>query len=523
MIDYNYDRIRTVGEYLAAPSSKLFTDLHSLKQDKFPPNYRIVFSCFEELDINIINDFLIELQKSLTFLDIPNFFVTIISNNKAVELLLDSARRTHSYEEQRIEFVYVDAPTVAATEPITAIFNPPESICAQPWVSLDINAQGEFRPCCFYKGKLSDDTGAAFHASRDSFESVYNSNSMKQLREDFKQGKKPIECTKCWKEEADNTTSKRQLLKHRFKPYSYAANWEQNDIRNLHYISMAFGNVCNLKCRICDASSSSQIAVEDVAHSSKQHPSYKLLASGSWIKNDDANVWWELLDPNLTFQHLDLSGGEPMLSARHFKVLQQLVDSGRAKDITIHYNTNGSIFPAEYIELFKQFKGIDIALSIDNIRERFEYERPGVGWEQVEENINSYLSINAPNITISIHTVINIQNVYYLPELCDWIQERKFDDVHFSTLYFPSILNISNVTKEARDLILPKLKTYKQTDPTTADFINNTINILDSAELSDGQEFCGYMQNLDSIRDVSFTQTHTPIAVAMGYERASTN
>jgi hypothetical protein len=242
-----------------------------------------------------------------------------------------------------------------------------------------------------------------------------------------------------------------------------------------------------------------------------------------WIKDDTATVWNQLLDPNLNFYHLDLAGGEPMLSVRHFKVLQQLVASGRARDITIHYNTNGSIFPIEHIDLFKQFKSIDIALSIDNIGERFEYERPGVTWESVEENIKNYLAINTPSITISIHATINIQNVYYLPELCDWVQAQNFDNVHFSTLHFPSILSISHVTREARDLVLNRLKVYKRTNPASTKFIDNTIRILESAVLSNGQEFCSYMQNLDSIRNVSFAQTHTPIAIAMGYKRASTN
>lgn len=527
MIDYDYDRIRTVSEYLTAPSGQLHADLSKLKQESFPNNYRIVFSCFEELDIKVVNDFIIELQKSLTFLDIPNFFVTVISNNLAVKELLVDAAHKHSYEEQSIEFVYADVPKVAFNKPITALLNLPESMCPQPWLSLDVNSQGEFRPCCFYGSSLKNHNNEPFHASRDSFESVYNSKAMRQLREDFKQGKKPADCVRCWKEEADNTTSKRQLLKHRFKPRGYTANWEQDDISNLLFVSVAFGNVCNLKCRICTATNSSQIAAEDIKHSGpgnkKEHKSYKLLSGGDWIKNDTATVWDDLLDPALKFIHLDLSGGEPMLSNRHFEVLQRLVGAGRAKDITIHYNTNGTIFPEKHINLLKQFKHIDIAISIDNLGKQFELERPGVSWAIVEANINSYLSLQEPNIKISIHSVISTQNVYYLPELCSWLQDKQFDGVYLSTLYSPDILNISKVTKEARDVILCKLKSYDNANVNTKLFVNNTIKILESAELSDGQEFCKYMQNLDAIRKVNFADSHPEIAIAMGYERASTN
>lgn len=529
MINYDHDRIRTVGEYLTAPSGRLHRDLYDLKQEVFPPQYRIVFSCFENIDEEVINNFIVELQKSLTFLDIPNYVVLFMSN-RHVEHILRNAKQKHSYEVESIGFLYVNAPLVEFPYPITAILNPPESICAQPWVSIDINPAGEFKPCCFYKQALTDDNGVPFKSSKDSLDTVYHSKSMRRLREDFRQGKKPAHCSRCWKEEADNTISKRQLLKQRFKPNAYNANWEQDDISNLLFLSVAFGNICNLKCRICSSGSSSQIATEAIEHSDhyldkKEHPAYKSLTAGMWIKDDTATIWDDLLNPNLNFIHVDLSGGEPMLSSKHFKVLQQLVDAGRAKDISIHYNTNGTVFPIRHIDLLKQFKEIDIALSIDNIDTRFEYERPGVTWDTVNANINQYLELKLENIKISLHLTINIQNVYYLPEICDWIQSKQFDSVHFSTLYDPPMLNISNVTSDARNLILQKLVSYQQYSKaaTTSKFITNTINILKSATLSDGKEFCQYMQRLDSIRNENFTDTHTEIAIAMGYDRASTN
>ena len=60
---------------------------------------------------------------------------------------------------------------------------------------------------------------------------------------------------------------------------------------------------------------------------------------------------------------------------RHFDILEKCVEFGIAKDITLAYNTNGSIFPQDKIELWEQFKKVEIFVSIDDISERFEYIR----------------------------------------------------------------------------------------------------------------------------------------------------
>lgn len=523
MLPFEYDKIRPIEYYLGKPSSTLYHDLLDIKQEVFPENYRIIFSHFKLLDDNIVKNFIVELQKTLTFLDIPNFFVLLLSNDTSIESLLKSAREKYSIEDAEIGFKYIDCPKTSYEGDIVAVFNPPETICAQPWISLDIGPRGTFGPCCFYNEPIRNSDGVLFHAGKDSLESVYNSDSMKKLRSDFLSGKKPAGCVRCWNEEKDKVVSKRQLLKHRFKPGAgYTTNWEQNDISNLSYLSIEFGNICNLKCRICNPGVSSQIAVEAIENSSlenkKMSSAYRALQQGMWIKNESATIWDDLLNPNLKFIHLDIAGGEPMLSSRHFEVLQGLADSGRAKDISIHYNTNGTVFPEKYINILKEFKSIQIALSIDNLGKRFEYERSGASWDEVNDNINKFLSIRDIVFKIEIHLAINIQNVLYLPEMCDWIADKGFDSVHFSNVYSPQLMNISNLTADARDLVLDKLKKYHNNHQQTARYINDTIKILETARLSDGTEFCKYMQNLDKIRKESFLDSHTEIARAMGYK-----
>lgn len=518
---FQFDRVRTVVEYLEKPSATLHRELYSLKQESFPNDYRIIFSCFENLEIKQIEDFAYSLQKSLSFIDIPNFFVIFLSNNPTIKQILATATQLYSNEEDPIAFKLVDTPVINYDKTSNVILNPPESICTQPWISLDVTTNGEFRPCCFYNKVITKNNGTPFHAQVDTFDDVYNSDYMQKLREDFRHGSKPEPCARCWNEERDGTESKRQLLKHRIVPESYNSNWEQDNIANLVFASVAFGNVCNLKCRICSPDNSSLFATELINNSNvkdkKSHPVYQLMSAGNWIKDDNAKIWNSILDLKSNIVHFDLAGGEPMLSIRHFQILEQLVALNRAKDISIHYNTNGTVFPEKYISLLQQFKNVEIAISVDNIGKRFEYERPGVAWDIVDSNIKQFLALDCSVIKIALHLAVNIQNVYYLPEICNWIIAQKFDSFHFSTLYLPEYLNISHLTSSANRLVLEKLSTYHSIDPTVSMFISNIINILKSAKPYSSDDFCNYMKNLDSIRDESFSALYPEISRAMEY------
>ena len=62
-------------------------------------------------------------------------------------------------------------------------------------------------------------------------------------------------------------------------------------------------------------------------------------------------------------------------------------NNGYADNIEIHYNTNGTQFPEEFIETWRKFRKVEIAFSIDNLGERFEFERSGAKWAEVEAKI----------------------------------------------------------------------------------------------------------------------------------------
>ena len=281
----------------------------------------------------------------------------------------------------------------------------------------------------------------------------------------------------------------------------------------------------NLKCRICGSWSSSKWADEELkympkGYDKKQHIAYTWLKQGAWPRNPDTNFWDNLkqLLPNI--KYLEFTGGEPFLIQEHFDLLQFAVDNGYSKNIDIHYNTNGTIEPDESY-LWQHFGRVDIAFSIDNIGKRFEYERYGAKWEEVNDNIVwiSMLRQHNDNITTQLCFTVNVQNVYYLDELLAWADKKgTFDNIYFNMMHSPDHMSIQRMTPAAQELVLNKLKTTFWTTKVYQREIDNIIKFIELGEGSDGKEFLEKMQRADSYRKQNFKDTHSEIAIAMGYE-----
>jgi hypothetical protein len=204
----------------------------------------------------------------------------------------------------------------------------------------------------------------------------------------------------------------------------------------------------------------------------------------------------------------------------HFELLQYAVDQGYSKNIDIHYNTNGTQWPDDVI-MWKNFGRVDIAFSIDNVGDRFEYERYGAKWYRANEIIDSVHILretSLPNITTQLCFTINIQNVYYLDELLSWADTKPWTSVYFNMLHDPNHMNIQNMTPQAQELVLNKLKKLFWTNKFYQQEIERVIQFIENGSGSDGKRFLFEMQRTDKYRGQNFADTHPEIAQAMGYE-----
>ena len=395
----------------------------------------------------------------------------------------------------------------------------PEKICILPWISIETSPIGTARPCCLAVDEITKPNGTKYSLRENTLEEIYHSPYMQDLRQQFLNGNKPQTCQRCWDEEAAGRVSKRMNSRIRLKEYYDSVDWANTNPDQLWFIDLKLGNICNLKCRICGSWSSSKWAKEEIDYipellDRKTHLAYIYLRDGAWPR--ETEVFWDNLRtllPNI--KYFEFTGGEPFLIEQHFDLLRYAVENNYAKNIEIHYNTNGTVFP-ESAELWSNFKHVEIAFSIDNVGDRFEYERYGADWNLVQENIAKFTAMRSSLISTQLCITMNIQNVYYLPELCDWISTQTVDHVYFNMLHDPWHMCISKMTPQAQELVIDRLTTHEFHSKYRAE-IMRIAQFIRNGEGSDGQEFLRKMQMTDKYRQQNFQITHKEIAEAMGY------
>ena len=388
-----------------------------------------------------------------------------------------------------------------------------------PWISIEASPMGTARPCCLAREDITD-IDLRTHTIEDAYKSEY----MQRMRQQMRAGEKPATCKLCWDEEAAGRTSKRMHSQTRLKELYQQVDWENDTPDQLWFLDLKLGNICNLKCRICGSWSSSKWAAEELAYmpkdfDKKTHIAYKWLKQGKWVE-ESPDFWANLKTLLPQIKYFEFTGGEPWMIQEHWELLQYAVETGDSKHIDIHYNTNATQPVGNHTTLWQEFGRVDIAFSVDNVGDRFEYERYGANWQlanEIIDNTHFARSNGAPNITTQLCFTVNIQNVYYLDELLAWADTKPFDSIYFNMMHSPDHMSIQRMTPAAKALVLDKLKSIFWKSEFYQQEIDNIIKFIENGSGSDGAEFLLKMQRTDGHRKQNFMDTHPEIAQAMGY------
>jgi len=360
---------------------------------------------------------------------------------------------------------------------------PHSKFCVLPWVSLEASPIGTVRPCCLADDEIVDDSGEKFSLLTANFEDIQNSQHMQSLRKQFLAGEQPQTCRKCWMEERSGRTSKRMHTLDRMKHMGISSEWTE-DAKPLMFLDLKLGNICNLKCRICGSWSSSQFATEEIQWTAKEDQkstyAYQMLRAGAWPRENQS--FWEQIDSCLNdIRYIEFTGGEPFMIEQHFQMLQGIVDRGIAHQVEIHYNTNGTQYPEQAEAIWKHFKTVEIAFSLDDVGERFEYQRSNAVWSEVCENLDRFRDLKEiyPNIELQVCTTVNVFNVRYLGDIARWLENNKesFTFVYWNMMHdawYFSIACLPDGAKQAITEYLDSVTTiYRDEFDRIRDFMNS--------------------------------------------------
>lgn len=471
-----------LGSITTSPSA-----LYRVLDDVYQPAYqavdRLVFYTNQPVPKKLID----HLYQTTNSIDITNCFVLICGPND-IGPLIDSAR-AESSDLTTFQFYHA---LLCETQPIQDQFGLPDTICAIPWTNLEIRSDGKITPCCMSTGiELG-------RVQTHTLEQAFSSEPVRRLRASLLAGEKPGECYNCWKVEAKNLSSIRTLNIKRLEKKFLKRYIDRPEISTL---DIKFNNTCNFKCRICGPHSSSLFALE--AH---KHRGWPLQPHEPWEESKSFIDQVNNLLPGV--HNIDMYGGEPFLVKKFSKVLAHAIKTGIAKNIRLHYNSNGSIWPGEFLPYWPDFQLVDIHFSIDAVGQQFELQRGG-SWQEVERNILKLKNLNLPNLVINVMPTISVMSILYIDKVYDWANQHGFPI--FVSHARGSGLELNDLTREAKLLIKEKYKDHPWEE------MQKILQVIEKLPDGDGMAFQNQMKWFDRIRGESFADNHSEIAKAMKY------
>jgi MoaA/NifB/PqqE/SkfB family radical SAM enzyme len=397
---------------------------------------------------------------------------------------------------------------------------PHDQFCVLPWVSLEASPIGTVRPCCLADDEIVDNDGNKFELATADFKNIQNSNHMQKLREDFLAGRRPQTCRKCWNEERGGRTSKRMHTLDRLKHILGDQEWTA-DAKPLMFLDLKLGNICNLKCRICGSWSSSQFAAEEIKWTDRDRQketfAYQMLRAGAWPQEN--KNFWDQIDQHLSdIRYIEFTGGEPFMIQEHFDMLQGIVDRGIASQVEIHYNTNGTHYPESAPAIWQHFKTVEIALSIDDVAERFEYQRTNADWIEVLKNVERFRQLRSsmPNIQLQCCTTVNVFNIRYLRHVADWISYQKFDFVYWNIMHDAWYFSIATLPESAKLAITAYLNNCRPPAQFQEEFAR-IRDFMNGGASTDGFMLRMKIADLDRKRDQDFAKICPEMAELIEY------
>lgn len=310
------------------------------------------------------------------------------------------------------------------------------SFCVLPWFHQVIGTTGELRVCCYM------DQG---HDTVDNLENAWNNDYMRDLRARMMAGEHNAECRACHAMERDGQQSARQSYNDLYYTTDNVQRRLQTMDENFRvaelptFLEIRFGNRCNLMCKMCSGTFSSQIVKDQnrlkkidpvgyTRHIDKIYPTPEVLdLPAEWYESPEV---WKTLDALIPqIERIDIAGGEPTLIRENIEFLKRCINLGHARSISVAICTNVTNINQEFLDLTDQFKTFGITFSVDGVGATYEYIRYPGDWETVRNNMAIIMRLCREHGTrfperysglhVAFNTVIQAFNMMNIGEMFD--------------------------------------------------------------------------------------------------------
>ena len=325
----------------------------------------------------------------------------------------------------------------------------------------------------------TDKKGNRIHMNNDSLQKTWNSDYMKEARLKMKNGEVLKACTKCIDQEARGYKSMREENNKEKNINNVNADGSMDTMPNS--MELHFGNVCNLKCKMCGQDYSNQIGKEilQIGKKDKDFLDWVYKQSGNvnnWTNNLSVEYTWfqnektknrliEYVSKHIT--QLTIIGGEPTVIPEFYELLDYCYENNTLKDKDITIVTNLTNTNPKMTQWLPEMKSWTIWASLDGIGDVTEYIRYPSNFKKVAENLNYYKKMLTEhgNGNITFSPAIQLLNIHQLDEMLKWFIDfadnhwgKQFNISWMSQVWYPRICNYDTAPKQYRYKVADKLE-----------------------------------------------------------------
>jgi MoaA/NifB/PqqE/SkfB family radical SAM enzyme len=342
-------------------------------------------------------------------------------------------------------------------------------LCKIPWAGFSNNPDGTVKPCCIYKENIKKEDGTDFYVQKDDVKDIFHSEYMNNLRKDFIDGKKPKGCETCWIDESNNYKSKRLIYNDIFAGGRLKVDTNVLNEYPIDY-QVIISNACNLKCRSCGTSHSTQWQKEinnlpENVPGKNDYVHKFNLPHGQSGGNDSVFIK-NLEQWGSKVKRLEIVGGEPFYIEKWKTIWEFLIDKNYAKNIDLAMSTNATIYDEDLLKKINDnFKTVGIGLSIDGMGKIYELLRKNAKWSEVQDNIINfhkfYKNNKRKNVSFNYTYTISWINAYDLGEFNEWAKKTTPEfRIWYNIVHYPPHMSLKMLPNSEKERIEEKWSTY---------------------------------------------------------------
>jgi len=290
-----------------------------------------------------------------------------------------------------------------------------KTYCPLPFNHLYVHPTNMSSVCCAFRKGEEKAGNLPNIKDYENLGDHLNHPFLKDIQQKMLKGEKVRGCATCYYAEEHGYQSMREKEIETWHIETFR-DFTPPDLDNpkLEFLEMTFGNYCNLACRTCH-SDLSHSWIDDEKELKKRGLMNK--TEGHTKRINIEKDWHS--DDFKDLQYIKITGGEPMLHPDFPKFMEKL----EQENIYCFIFTNASWVPKKRIfDMMKNFKFLQVFLSIDGTGTVHEYMRHNSVWDTTEKSVRKWMewAVDMNNVQISWAPTWSLMNANYYIETCNW-------------------------------------------------------------------------------------------------------